>query len=110
MIPLDARPKAHPKPRGAPAPSPPPDASRPPGRPRKGAEGTRVRDLPGVTVRVEAEVLARIDAEVSARNEALRAQGASTNRGAVMAIALREFVDRVQPVKAPDGAAERVTP
>lgn len=109
MYPLDARPKAHPKPRGAPAASPPPDDARGPGRPRKGADGARVRDLPGVTVRVEADVLRRLDAEVAHRNEVLRAQGASTNRGAVMAIALREFVDRVQPVKAPDDA-ERVTP
>jgi len=97
---LESRPKAHTKPRVARAATPPAEAPRPPGRPRKGAEGTRVRDLPGVTVRVEADVIARIDAEVDKRNEALRAQGASTNRGAVMAMALREFVDRVQPIAA----------
>ena len=108
MYPLDARPKAHPKPRGAPAPSPPPEASRPPGRPRKGADGSRVRDLPGVTVRVEAETLARLDAEVSRRNRALASQGASTNRGAVMAIALREFCERAElaaAAGAPSGGA-----
>lgn len=97
MVPSLSRPKAPAKPRGAAAPTPP---ARSPGRPRKGADGSRVRDLPGVTVRVDAETLARIDAEVSRRNEALRAQGASTNRGAVMAIALREFCARVEAAAA----------
>lgn len=103
MLPSLARPKAHTKPRGGAAAPPPSDTARSPGRPRKGADGSRVRDLPGVTVRVEADVLARIDAEVARRNEALRAQGASTNRGAVMAIALREFCDRAEAAAA--GAA-----
>ena len=100
MIPSPARPKAPAKPRVA-AATPPP--ARPPGRPRKGADGSRVRDLPGVTVRVEAETLARIDGEVDRRNRALASQGASTNRGAVMAIALREFCDRAEAAAA--GAA-----
>jgi predicted transcriptional regulator len=56
-----------------------------------------------VTVRVEAETLARIDGEVDRRNRALASQGASTNRGAVMAIALREFCDRAEAAAA--GAA-----
>lgn len=105
MAPSPSRPKAPAKPRGAAAPAPP---ARSPGRPRKGADGSRVRDLPGVTVRVEAETLARLDAEVSRRNRALASQGASTNRGAVMAIALREFCERAElaaAAGAPSGGA-----
>jgi predicted transcriptional regulator len=65
-----------------------------------------VRDLPGVTVRVEKTVLARLDAEVDRRNAALAAQGASTNRGAVMAIALREFCERAEAAaRAAEGGA-----
>jgi hypothetical protein len=103
MIPSPARPKAPTKPRAA---ASPPSPARGPGRPRKGAEGARVRDLPGVTVRVEKTVLARLDAEVDRRNAALAAQGASTNRGAVMAIALREFCERAEAAaRAAEGGA-----
>jgi len=63
--------------------------------------GRRTADL--FTVRVEPEVLARIDAEVDRRNRALAAQGASTNRGAVMALALREFCERVEAAAAEHG-------
>jgi predicted transcriptional regulator len=57
-------------------------------------------------VRVEKTVLARLDAEVDRRNAALAAQGASTNRGAVMAIALREFCERAEAAaRAAEGGA-----
>jgi hypothetical protein len=87
----DARPKAPQRPRKGGEPSTAPPGSRPRGRPPAGAEGGKVRELPGVTVRVTPELLARIDAEVARRNEASRPKGYSTSRGAVMALALEEF-------------------
>lgn len=95
----EARPKAPKRPRGATAPSTDtaaPPAPRKPGRPPKGEGGTLVSELQGVTVRLEPGLLARIDAEVERRNAASRAQGYTTSRGAVMAIALREFCDRAE--------------
>lgn len=88
-----ARPKA-PKARAAPA-TPSPDA-RKRGRPPKGEGETRVRELPGITVRAEPDLLARLDAIVAWRNRRLAAEGASTSRGAVTTIALREFCDRAE--------------
>lgn len=88
-----ARPKTREKPPPA-TPSPRDPAARKRGRPAKGADETRVRELPGVTVRAEPELLARLDAIVAWRNRRLRTEGASTSRGAVMTVALREFIDR----------------
>jgi hypothetical protein len=91
MEPTTARPRApSTKPRTTPAAKG--------GRPRK-VDGA-VRDLPGITVRVEPELLARLDASVARRNAGLRAQGASTSRGAVMVIALREFCEREEAAAA----------
>ena len=92
-----ARPKA-PKARAAPATparTEAPDARRR-GRPPKGEGETRVRELPGITVRAEPDLLARLDAIVAWRNRRLAAEGASTSRGAVTTIALREFCDRAE--------------
>lgn len=101
----EARPKAPKRPRAATAPSPAPDtAARPAprkiGRPPKGEGGALVSEFQGVTVRVEPALLARIDAEVERRNAASRAQGYTTSRGAVMALALREFCDRAEAAAA----------
>lgn len=95
----DARPKTATKPRAAPA-SPStreaPSDARKRGRPPKGEGEPRVRDLAGITVRADPELLARLDAIVSWRNRRLAAEGASTSRGAVTTIALREFCDRAE--------------
>lgn len=99
MLPHSARPKAQPKARTAAAAAAsqdrPPEARRL-GRKPLGDDGERVRDLPPVTIRPEPELLARIDAEVARRNRALRPQGYTTSRGAVMVIALREFCERAE--------------
>ena len=86
------------KPRGSQRPratteSTPADAPRKPGRPAK-APAERIRELPVITVRAEPELLARLDAIVARRNQELALQGATTSRGALATIALREFCDR----------------
>lgn len=98
-----ARPKA-PKARAAPA-TPSPDA-RKRGRPPKGEGETRIRGLPVITVRADPELLARLDAVVAWRNRKLAAEGATTSRGAVTTIALREYVDRAEATM----RAEQETP
>lgn len=101
-----ARPRKAPK--RAPPSSPADPAARRRGRPPQGtddAPDARVRDLPGITVRAEPDLLARLDAIVADRNRRLRAEGASTSRGAVMALALREFCDRYDAARAEHGTA-----
>lgn len=74
-------------------PSAPAGDARRRGRPPKGADDPAIRDLPTVTLRVDAELLARLDAVVARRNRELAAQGAQTSRGAVAVLALRSFVE-----------------
>lgn len=94
MEPTPARPKATAKP-SAPSPAP-----RKGGRPRK---DDAVRDLPALSIRVDRGTIDRLDAIVTRRNRELAAQGATTSRLAVMAIALREFCDREEAAHPPAG-------
>lgn len=107
---MDTTPAARPRkaPKRAPPSTPADPSARRRGRPPKGtddAPDTRVRDLPGITVRAEPELLARLDAVVADRNRKLRAEGASTSRGAVMTLALREFCERYEAAAAAEAAS-----
>lgn len=63
--------------------------ARSPGRPPKAPEARAV--VPPVTgVRIPADLLVDLDAEVTRANAALAAQGATTNRSAVIVLLLRE--------------------
>jgi len=79
-----ARPRAQPK-------TAPPSA---PARKSTRKRDDAVRDLPVITVRLDADTIARLDAVVERREAELRAQGGHTSRGAVAALALREFIER----------------
>lgn len=106
MIPSPARPKAPtPKSRAASAPAADPSPRRKGGRPPKGDDGALVSEFKPVTIRPPPELLARIDAEVERRNDASRAQGYATSRGAVLVIAVREFLDRAEGAAREKGGA-----
>ena len=80
MNPTLARPKASPKRAG--------------GAPASRKRDDALRDLPPTVTRLDPALRDRLDAIVAARNAELATAGAATSRGALIALAVREFCDR----------------